>query len=125
MLMPRINFEVFKMVENNKLVYLYGFSPRNSDRLENFISLLEEQLKWDAQILVILIHDGVIGLSKKGIMPETIKKLLNLSIKVYGMKPDLLARGLSPDEIDDRVECIGYEDLVDILADTPKIASWM
>jgi len=107
------------------LVYLYGFTPRNSDRMENFISLIEEQLKLDAKILVILIHDGVIGLTKKGIMPETMKKLLNLSIKIYGMKPDLLARGLNPNEIDNRVECIDYENLVDILAVTPKIASWM
>jgi len=113
------------MVENNELVYLYGFTPRNSDRMENFISLIEEQLKLDAKILVILIHDGVIGLTKKGIMPETMKKLLNLSIKIYGMKPDLLARGLNPNEIDNRVECIDYENLVDILAVTPKIASWM
>jgi len=113
------------MVENNDLVYLYGFTPRNTDRMENFISLIEVQLKLDAKIVVILIHDGVIGLSKKGIMPETMKKLLNLPIKVYGMRLDLLARGFSPDEIDNRVECIEYENLVDILADTPKIASWM
>jgi len=113
------------MVENNELVYLYGFTSRNSDRMENFISLIEEQLELDAKIIVILIHDGVIGLSKKGIMPETMKKLLNLSIKVYGMKPDLLARGLNPNVIDNRVECIDYENLVDILAVTPKIASWM
>ncbi len=113
------------MVNNNELVYLYGFTPRNSDRMENFISLIEEQLKLDGKISVILIHDGVIGISKKGIMPETMKKLLNLSIKVYGMKPDLLARGFSLDEIDNRVECIDYENLVDILTVVPKIVSWM
>ena len=113
------------MVEDNKLVYLYGFTPRKAEQMENFISVIKEQLKLDAKIIVILIHDGVIGLSKKGLMPETMKKLLNLSIKVYGMRPDLLARGLSPDEIDNRVECIDYDNLVDILAFNPKIASWM
>lgn len=123
--MLHINFEGCELVEDNKLVYLYGFTPRKAEQMENFISVIKEQLKLDAKIIVILIHDGVIGLSKKGLMPETMKKLLNLSIKVYGMRPDLLARGLSPDEIDNRVECIDYDNLVDILAFNPKIASWM
>ncbi|MBY9004663.1 MAG: hypothetical protein KGD73_11865 [Candidatus Lokiarchaeota archaeon] len=113
------------MVENDELVYLYGFSPRYSNRMENLISIIEEQLRLNAKIKVILIHDGVIGLSKKGIMPEVMKKLLNLSIKVYGMSPDLLARGINPEEIDSRIQCLDYDNLVDMLAITSNIASWM
>ena len=113
------------MVEIKVLLYLYGFSPRFSDRMENLISIIKEQIKLDADIKVILIHDGVIGLSKKGIMPDIMNELLNLPIKVFVMSPDLIARGLNPNEIDDRVECLNYDNLVDLLAINPNIASWM
>lgn len=113
------------MAEINEIVYMYGFTGRNSERMANFISVLEEQIKLNASINIILIHDGVIGTSNKGVMPSLMNQLLSLPIKVYGMKSDLLARGINPDDIDNRIECIEYEDLVDILVKIPKIASWM
>lgn len=113
------------MAEINEIVYIYGFTGRNTGRMANFTSILEEQLKVSAKITVILIHDGVIGTSKKGVIPPLMNQLLNLPIKVYGMKPDLLARGINPDDIDNRIELIDYENLVDILVRVPKIASWM
>ena len=113
------------MSEINEIVYMYGFTGRNSERLANFISILEEQIKSNAKITVILIHDAVIGTSKKGVIPPLMIQLLKLPIKVYGMNPDLLARGINPDDIDNRIECIEYTYLVDILVKVPKIVSWM
>jgi sulfur relay protein TusB/DsrH len=113
------------MAEINEIVYIYGFTGRNSEKMANFISLLEEQIKLRAKINVILIHDGVIGTSKKGIIPKSMEQLLNLPIKIYGMKPDILARGISPDDIDNRIKLLEYGNLVDILVRVPKIASWM
>lgn len=113
------------MIENDELIYLYGFSPRKLDQMENLISIIKEQLSMEAKIIVILIHDGVIGLSKKGIIPETLNELINLPIKVFGMSPDLIARGLNPNEIDDRVKCLNYDNLVDLLARISNIVSWM
>lgn len=113
------------MSEINEIVYMYGFTGRNSERLANFISVIEGQKKLNANIIVILIHDGVIGTSKKGIIPPMMIQLLNLPIKVYGMKPDFLARGINPDDIDNRIELLEYENLVDILVRVPKTVSWM
>ncbi|MCK4383091.1 MAG: sulfurtransferase complex subunit TusB, partial [Candidatus Lokiarchaeota archaeon] len=48
-----------------------------------------------------------------------------LSVSVFAMTPDLLARGIEPNKIDHRIQCIEYDELVDILAQTPKVASWM
>ncbi len=115
---------VVQMEDIKKLVYLFGFSTRKSTSIDNLFNIVKEQTK-DANIAVVLIHDGVIGTSKKGLMPTSLNLLLNLPITVFAMTPDLLARGIDPDSVDTRIKCIEYDVLVDILAQTPKIASWM
>jgi len=115
---------VVQMEDIKKLVYLFGFSTRKSTSIDNLFNIVKEQTK-DANITVVLIHDGVIGTSKKGVMPTSLNLLLNLPMTVFAMTPDLLARGIDPDSVDTRIKCIEYDVLVDILAKTPKIASWM
>ncbi len=115
---------VVQMEDIKKLVYLFGFSTRKSTSIDNLFNIVKEQTK-DANIAVVLIHDGVIGTSKKGLMPTSLNLLLNLPVTVFAMTPDLLARGIDPDSVDTRIKCIEYDVLVDILAQTPKIASWM
>ncbi|MBA7511498.1 hypothetical protein ES705_03494 [subsurface metagenome] len=115
---------VVQVEEIKKLVYLFGFSTRKSKSIDNLFNIVKEQTK-DAKITVVLIHDGVIGTSKKGVMPTSLNLLLNLPMTVFAMTPDLLARGIDPDSVDTRIICIEYDILVDILAKTPKIASWM
>lgn len=116
---------VVQMEEIKKLVYLFGFSTRKCTSIDNLFNIVKEQTKDNANITVVLIHDGVIGTSKKGVMPPSLNLLLNLPITVFAMTPDLLARGIDPDSVDTRIKCIEYDVLVDILAKTPKIASWM
>ncbi|MBA7571476.1 hypothetical protein ES708_13239 [subsurface metagenome] len=115
---------VVQVEEIKKLVYLFGFSTRKSKSIDHLFNIVKEQTK-DAKITVVLIHDGVIGTSKKGVMPTSLNLLLNLPMTVFAMTPDLLARGIDPDSVDTRIICIEYDILVDILAKTPKIASWM
>jgi len=115
---------VVQMEEIKKLVYLFGFSTRKSTSLDNLYNIVKEQTN-DANVTVVLIHDGVIGTSKKGVMSTSLNLLLNLPMTVFAMTPDLLARGIDPDSVDTRIKCIEYDVLVDILAKTPKIASWM
>jgi sulfur relay protein TusB/DsrH len=116
---------VIQMEELKKLVYLFGFSTRKSTSIDNLFNIVKEQTKDNADVAVVLIHDGVIGTSKKGVMPTSLNLLLNLPMTVFAMTPDLLARGIDPDSVDTRITCIEYDVLVDILAKTPKIASWM
>lgn len=114
------------IIENEKnIVYLYGFSTRKRMYLDNFIEIICEQAENNASIAIVLLHDGVIGASKSGRMPILLDKLLNLSISVFALLPDILARGIKPNTIDPRIKCIEYSDLVDILTQTQKIASWM
>jgi len=113
-------------MENEKdIVYLYGFSTRKQAYIENLLSVVSEQIEENVKIAVILIHDGVIGTSRIGKIPELLNNLLNISVSVYALLPDLLARGIEPNTVDPRITCIEYDELVDILAQTPKVASWM
>ncbi|MHA1467510.1 MAG: sulfurtransferase complex subunit TusB [Promethearchaeota archaeon] len=113
------------MEQNKDLVYLYGFSGRKNVKLKKVVNILEEQLKTGVNIKIVLIHDGVIGISKKGEIPQNLEKLINLPLTVYAMLPDLKARGINSETIHEKVILIEYEALVDILAETPKIVSWM
>lgn len=107
------------------IVYLYGFSTRKQLYLDNLFGIVSEQIENNVSIAIVLIHDGVIGTSQSGKIPGLLDKLLNLSISVFALIPDLLARGIELNTVDPRMKCIEYHDLVDLLAQTPKVASWM
>ena len=93
--------------------------------LDNLLGIVSEQTKNNVSLAIVLIHDGVIGTSQSGSIPSSLDKLLSLPVSVFAMTPDLLARGIEPNMVDSRIKCIEYDDLVDILATTPKIVSWM
>ena len=112
------------MEKENKILYLFGFSPNKVIQLENLINIIVEQIN-TLEISMVLLHDGVIGLSNKGHLPKTINSLFNLPIKIYALIPDIKARGINIESINNRVTCIDYDKLVDLLAEIPRIASWM
>ena len=110
---------------NTQLVYLYGFSLRKDVNLDNFITILKEQINLGAKIRIILMHDGVIGISNIGKTPSSLIELLNLPIEICALIPDIKARGIELQAIPDKILLIEYDELVDILAETPKIISWL
>jgi len=112
-------------IKDKSIVYLFGFSPWQGTQLKNLLNIIENQLETNAEVTLILIHDGVIGTSRKGITPPSLEKLLNLPISVHVMIPDLKARAINPEEVLDRIYKLEYDDLVDILVDAPRIVSWM
>ena len=93
--------------------------------LERLLPIIKAQVNKGSQIGFVLIHDGVIGINKKGRIPKMMEELLNMKITVYAMIPDLQARGIALENIHDKVKAIEYDDLTDILDVTPKIISWM
>lgn len=113
------------MERNNSIVYVYGFSLRLSHKLDNLLKILKEQSKSNKSIIFVLIHDAVIGTSKKSNIPSSLVELLNLPITIYAMIPDIIARGIDPINLRSRIQGIDYEKLVDILVNSSKIVSWM
>lgn len=109
----------------NTIIYLYGFSPTLEKKMDTLLKILKKQIELDIEITLVLIHDGVIGTSKKGITPESVKQLLILPMNVYAVIPDIQARGMDPNNLISQIKGIEYEDLVDLLVLTEKIVSWM
>jgi tRNA 2-thiouridine synthesizing protein B len=107
------------------ILYLYGFSPTSSKRLNEFMTILKEQLNSDFDIYIVMIHDAVIGTTKNGKTPAFLEELVKFSIKIYALIPDIIARGMDPKNLLDQILGIEYDDLVDLLVDTNKIVSWM
>jgi len=87
--------------------------------------IIGNQLNQGAQIIFVFIHDAVIGSSHKHKISPLMKDLLQLPIKFYSMIPDLKARGLDSEKLHSNIRSIDYGDLVDILANSSKIVSWM
>ncbi|MFX1418212.1 MAG: DsrH/TusB family sulfur metabolism protein [Promethearchaeota archaeon] len=113
------------MNTENSIVYLYGFSLWLKDKMESLLKILKKQIKSDLEINIVLIHDGVIGSTPNGKVPEFFLELSNLPVNIYAVIPDLKARGMDPSILFTEIKGIEYEDLVDILINTEKIVSWM
>jgi len=113
------------VAENRNVLYLFGYSEMTGTHLERLLPILKAQVNKGSQIGFVLIHDGVIGINKKGRIPERMEELLKMSINIFAMIPDLQARGITQEQIHDKVKPIGYDELIDILDVTPKIISWM
>ena len=113
------------MTENRNVLYLFGYSEMTGKHLERLLPILKAQIAKGSELGLVLIHDGVIGINKKGKIPDKMGELVNLDIKLYAMIPDLQARGIAQDTIHDKVKPIGYDELIDIIDVTPKVISWM
>ncbi len=113
------------MTENLNIVYLYGFSPRHGNELSRLLPIVKTQSIDGAKIGFILIHDGVIGGSSRGKVSESMKELFSINLTIFAMIPDLKARGISLDYLDDKIKPIEYNELIDILDNSQKIVSWM
>ncbi len=113
------------MTDNLDMIYLFGFSSNTGKHLERLLPILQLQKAKDSKIGLVLIHDGVIGITTKGKIPKQMEVLLDLNIAMFAMIPDLKARGIAFDYINEKIRLIEYDDLIDILDTTPKIISWM
>ncbi len=107
------------------LVYLFGFSFRYGRELDRLLPILKLQLNKNLKLGLVLIHDGVIGISTRGRVPKQMEELLSLDLSMFAIKSDLIARGITEENIHNKVKLIEYGDLVDVIDTTPKVISWM
>ncbi|MFX0031974.1 MAG: sulfurtransferase complex subunit TusB [Candidatus Hodarchaeota archaeon] len=113
------------MEEVFDIVYLFGFSPRYGNELSRLIPILKNQSQNGKQIGIIFIHDGVIGANSKGKMTDSMSEIKSLKLKRYVMIPDLTARGIPLEHVQEDVHPIEYMELVDIIENSHKVISWM
>jgi sulfur relay protein TusB/DsrH len=113
------------MKDNLDVVYLFGFSELTGNHLRRLLPILESQIKKNTKLGLVLIQDGVIGISTMGKIPKQTEELLNLDVAVFAMIGDIISRGIRPEFIHKKVESIDYDQLIDIIDNTPKVISWM
>jgi sulfur relay protein TusB/DsrH len=113
------------MTENLDIVYLFGFSGLTGNHLRRLLPILRSQLKRDTKLGLILIHDGVIGITTQGKIPKQMEELLDLDVKVFAIKQDIMARGITLENIHNKIKPIDYDNLIDLVDVTPKVISWM
>jgi len=113
------------MSENLDMVYLFGFSGLTGNQLQRLLPILKSQIKKNTKLGLVLIHDGVIGITTKGKIPRQMEELLSLDVVVFAMRSDMKARGIAPEYVHDKIKSIEYDDLIDVIDTTPKVISWM
>ena len=113
------------MTENLDMIYLFGFSGLTGNHLRRLLPILKSQIKKNTKLGLVLIQDGVIGISTKGKIPKQMEELLDLDIAVFTMKSDIIARGIAPELVHNKIKSIEYDDLIDVIDATPKVISWM
>jgi len=113
------------MSENLDIIYLFGFSGLAGVQLQRLLPILKSQLKNNTKLGLVLIHDGVIGITTKGKIPKEMEELLSLDVAVFAMRSDMKARGIAPEYIHDKIKSIEYDDLIEVIDATPKVISWM
>ena len=113
------------MNEDKEIAYLYGFSLRQNDKSESLLKILNEHIKRKIKINLILLHDGVIGVTQKSKIPPVLEELLQTPITIYALISDILARGMDLKDLRNNIEAVDYEDLVDIFVNNLKIVSWI
>lgn len=113
------------MSENLDMIYLFGYSGMTGNQLQRVLPIVKSQIKKNTKLGLVLIHDGVIGITTKGKIPKEMEELLSLEVEVFAMKSDMKARGIAPEYVHDKIKSIEYDDLIDIIDATPKVISWM
>jgi len=108
-----------------RYLYLFGFSEITGNHLERLLPVLKGQIKKGSQIGIVLIHDGVIGINKRGRITKAMEDLLSLEVGLFAMVPDLKARGIALEQTHEKIKPIEYDDLIDLLDNSIKIISWM
>jgi len=73
------------MSENRHVLYLFGYSEMTGTHLERLLPILKTQINKGSQIEMVLIHDGVIGINKKGKIPKKMEELLNLKHVLFNI----------------------------------------
>ncbi len=113
------------MSENLDMIYLFGFSGLTGTQLQRLLPILKSQIKKNTKLGLVLIHDGVIGITTKGKIQKEMEELLSLDVVLFAMRSDMKARGIALKYIHDKIKSIEYDDLIDVIDATPKVISWM
>jgi sulfur relay protein TusB/DsrH len=105
-------------------LYLFGFSARRTRHLDTLLSIIAKHKQRGEKVGMVLLHDAVIGSTAPGTTPQSLLQLVAMGVKLFALIPDLEARGLAQTNLLPQISPLSYDDLADLLAGVPKVASW-
>lgn len=99
------------------MLHTVNKSPFERNSLEACLKTIDDSS------VILLIEDGVIGASK------TVKASLLEDIaskgKVFALKGDLSARGISEDKVIDGIQLVDYDGFVNLVVEHGTAVSWV
>ena len=101
-----------------KMLHTVNKSPFENSTVISCISMCSKNSS------ILFIEDAVISVMKSTKFSKTISNSLK-DFKMYALKPDLEARGLSLDNVIEGVEIVGYEEFVDLTTEHDSVQSWL
>ncbi|MFW9823593.1 MAG: DsrH/TusB family sulfur relay protein [Candidatus Thorarchaeota archaeon] len=113
------------MTYNYDMLYLFGFSELTGNHLRRLLPILKSQTKKNRKLALVFIQDGVIGISIKGTISKKMQLLLDLDINLFAMIGDIVSRGIRPEFVHNKIKAINYDELIDLIDNSPKVISWM
>ena len=100
------------------MLHTVNKSPFENSTLLSCISLCAKNSS------ILFIEDAVISAMKSTKFTDMINNSLK-DFKIYALKPDLEARGLSLDNVIEGVKVVGYEEFVDLTTEHDSVQSWL
>jgi tRNA 2-thiouridine synthesizing protein B len=99
------------------MLHTVNKSPFERNSLESCLKVMDDKS------VVLLIEDGVIGASKtsKSSLVETVAS----NGRVFALKGDLSARGISEDKVIDGIQLVDYKGFVDLVIEHGTSVSWV
>ncbi len=100
------------------MLHTINKSPFENSSVSSCLSLCVK----DSSIL--FIEDAVISVMKHSKFCSLIESSLK-NFKMYALKPDLEARGLSLENVISGVNIVGYEEFVELTIEHDSVQSWL
>ena len=94
-------------------------SPFERNSLETCLSIAQD----DASIL--LIEDAVVAVTQNSTFSTKLEEALDRGIKLFALKPDIVARGLPEDRIMSKITLVEYDGFVQLSCDNDRVQNWL
>ena len=100
------------------VLHIVNKSPYDRNSLDTCLRLAK------ADSAILLIEDGIYAVQKNAAAAEQVKAGMNQH-RVYALKPDLQARGISEDNMIDGISLVDYDGFVELTTEYDKLQSWL
>lgn len=100
------------------VLHIVNKSPFDRNALDSCLRLAK------ADSAILLIEDGIYAVQKNSAASAKMQQAL-ASHQVFALKPDLDARGISPDSAIDGISLIDYDGFVKLTTEYDKLQSWL